>query len=75
MTDFVILPIDIPTLALSRGMTQLMMGGLLLYLGRRDEYSGGATFGAIGFLLNGVDSSKRSVVLNSRGLIATVRPA
>jgi diguanylate cyclase (GGDEF)-like protein len=54
MTDFVILPIDIPTLALSRGMVQLMMGGLLLYLGRRDESAGGVTFWAIGFLLNGV---------------------
>jgi diguanylate cyclase (GGDEF)-like protein len=54
MTDFVIMPIDIPTLALSRGMVQMMMGGLLLYLGRRDEYAGGATLWAIGFLLNGV---------------------
>jgi diguanylate cyclase (GGDEF)-like protein len=54
MTEFVILPIDIPTLALSRGFVQMMMGGLLLYLGRRNEEADGATFWAIGFLLNGV---------------------
>ena len=54
MTDFIILPIDIPTLALSRGFVQLMLGGLLLYLGGRESEPRGTRLWAIGFLLNGV---------------------
>ncbi|MCB1577547.1 MAG: hypothetical protein KDI81_09460, partial [Xanthomonadales bacterium] len=50
----VVLPIDIPTLALSRGLVQMMLGGLLLYLGSRDEAAGAARFWALGFLLNGL---------------------
>jgi diguanylate cyclase (GGDEF)-like protein len=54
VTDIVVLPIDIPTLALSRGLMQMMLAGLLLYLGSRDEGVGAARFWAIGFLLNGI---------------------
>ena len=54
MFDVVVLPIDIPTLALSRGLMEMMFGGLLLYLGRRDEVADGARFWAIGFFLNGI---------------------
>lgn len=54
MIDIVLLPIDIPTLALSRGLMQMMLAGLLLYLGSRDEGVGAARYWAIGFLLNGI---------------------
>ncbi len=54
MHEFVILPVDIPTLAFSRGCMQMMLGGLLLYLGNRDEGSHAARWWAIGFFLNGV---------------------
>ncbi|SFN41639.1 GGDEF domain-containing protein [Dokdonella immobilis] len=50
----VVLPIDIPTLALSRGLVQMMLGGLLLYLGSRDETASAARLWALGFLLNGL---------------------
>ena len=32
MNSLVLLPVDIPTLALGRGIVQLMLGGLLLFL-------------------------------------------
>lgn len=54
MTDPLILPVDIPTLALSRGVMQMMLGGLLLYIGSRHADSPGARWWAIGFLLNGL---------------------
>jgi hypothetical protein len=54
MHEFVILPVDISTLAFSRGCMQMMLGGLLLYLGNRDEGSNAARWWAIGFFLNGV---------------------
>ncbi|MCB1554678.1 MAG: GGDEF domain-containing protein [Xanthomonadales bacterium] len=54
MTETLILPIDIPTLALSRGMMQMMFGGLLLYIGSRHADGQGARWWAAGFLLNGL---------------------
>lgn len=54
MSEPLILPIDIPTLALSRGMMQMMFGGLLLYIGTRHADSHGARWWAAGFLLNGL---------------------
>ncbi len=46
--------IDITTLAFSRGLMQLMLGGLLLYLGSRDQGARGARLWAAGFLFNGL---------------------
>lgn len=54
MSDSLILPVDIPTLAFSRGVMQMMLGGLILFLGTREEFSHGARWWAAGFLLNGV---------------------
>ncbi|MDN5924418.1 MAG: GGDEF domain-containing protein [Xanthomonadales bacterium] len=48
------LPIDILTLALGRGLMQVMLGGLLAYVGDRGEQGRGARLCAIGFLLNGL---------------------
>lgn len=47
-------PIDIPTLALARGLVQLMLGGLLAYVSDRDEDGRGARLCAAGFVLNGL---------------------
>ncbi|HEU4663681.1 MAG TPA: GGDEF domain-containing protein [Dokdonella sp.] len=46
-------PVDIPTLALSRGLMQIMLAGLLVYVGRRQEQGDGARWWAAGFLFNG----------------------
>jgi diguanylate cyclase (GGDEF)-like protein len=46
--------IDIPTLAFSRGLIQIMLGGLLLYLGDQDQGARGARLWAVGFFFNGV---------------------
>ena len=54
MNEIVILPLDIPTLALGRGIVQVMLGGLLLFLGSRHEQALGARWWAAGFLLNGL---------------------
>jgi diguanylate cyclase (GGDEF)-like protein len=54
MPDSVFLPIDIPTLALSRGLMQMMLAGLLVYVGGGAEHGRGSRLWAIGFLLNGV---------------------
>jgi diguanylate cyclase (GGDEF)-like protein len=54
MPDSVFLPIDIPTLALSRGLMQLMLAGLLVYVGGGAEHARGSRLWAMGFLLNGV---------------------
>ncbi|MGA9422293.1 MAG: GGDEF domain-containing protein [Rhodanobacteraceae bacterium] len=54
MHEFVILPIDIPTLAFSRGFMQMMLGGLLLYVGNRGEGGDAARWWAAGFFLNGL---------------------
>ncbi len=54
MSDSAFLPIDIPTLALSRGLMQVMLAGLLVYVGGRHEQGNGARLWAAGFLLNGL---------------------
>lgn len=54
MNESIIFPIDIPTLALSRGIVQMMLGGLLLYLGTRHREVLGARWWAAGFVINGV---------------------
>jgi len=46
--------IDIVTLALTRGMMQMMLGGLLLYLGGRHRNDMAARWWAFGFLFNGI---------------------
>ncbi|MGN6521162.1 MAG: diguanylate cyclase [Dokdonella sp.] len=53
MPDSSLFPLDIPTLALSRGLMQVMLAGLLVYVGGRHEHGNGARLWAAGFLLNG----------------------
>ncbi|MGQ5522673.1 GGDEF domain-containing protein [Chitinimonas sp. PSY-7] len=47
-------PIDIATLALCRGLIQLLLSGLLLFAIRYDRNGSGPGFWAIGFALNGL---------------------
>lgn len=54
MIEFNIAPLDIPTLALSRSMMQVMLAGLLIYIGSQQEQQNGARFWAAGLLLNGL---------------------
>ena len=54
MSESLILPLDIPTLAFSRGVMQMMLGGLLLFLRTHQKNSHGAGWWAAGFLLNGI---------------------
>lgn len=54
MSDLVVLPIDVPTLAISRGLMQIMLAGLLVYVGGQQEQRSGARLWAAGFLLNGL---------------------
>jgi len=54
MNDSILLPIDIPTLALSRGLMQMMLAGLIVYVGGRHERGDGARLWAIALLLNGI---------------------
>ncbi len=54
MHEFVILPVDIPTLAFSRGVMQMMLGGLLVYVGNRGQSTNAARYWAIGLFLNGI---------------------
>ena len=42
MFEQMVQSIDIPTLAFSRGLMQIVLGGLLLYLGSKDEGARGA---------------------------------
>ncbi|WP_102794564.1 GGDEF domain-containing protein [Bowmanella denitrificans] len=46
--------VDITTLALARGIVQMMLGGLLLYLGCRHSDARDARWWAIGFFVNGL---------------------
>ncbi len=46
--------IDIVTLVLTRGIMQMMLGGLLLYLGGRELNDQSARWWAFGFLFNGI---------------------
>ena len=54
MSELSLLPIDIPTLALSRGLMQMMLAGLLIYIGSQQVRSVSALLWAAGFLLNGL---------------------
>ena len=54
MPDSALIPIDIPTLAFSRGLMQLMLAGLLVYVGDGQELRRGARLWAVGFLFNGI---------------------
>ncbi|MCB1608461.1 MAG: GGDEF domain-containing protein [Xanthomonadales bacterium] len=54
MFEQMVQSIDIPTLAFSRGLMQIVLGGLLLYLGSKDEGARGARLWAIGFFFNGL---------------------
>lgn len=49
-----LVPVDIPTLALSRGLMQLMLAGLLACVGGGQEQGRGARLWAAGFLFNGL---------------------
>jgi len=46
--------IDITTMALTRGIMQMMLGGLLLYLGSRHGSARDARWWALGFFFNGI---------------------
>lgn len=46
--------LDIPTLTLSRALMQLVLAGLLIFVGKRQESFGAARFWALGLLLNSV---------------------
>ncbi len=54
MPDSFILPLDIPTLAISRGLMQMMLGGLLIYVGNQQAQQQASRLWALGFLLNGL---------------------
>src|SRR5690606_10983002 len=54
MSDSILLPIEIPTLALSRGLMQVMLAGLIMYVGGRHQRAGGARLWVVAFLLNGI---------------------
>lgn len=54
MSELGLLPIDIPTLALSRGLMQIMLAGLLIYVGSQDARRSSAQLWAAGLLLNGL---------------------
>ena len=54
MTESLFLPIDIPTLAASRALMQIMLAGLLAWVGAGHEQGKGARLWAVGFLLNGI---------------------
>ncbi|MEO7916245.1 MAG: GGDEF domain-containing protein [Dokdonella sp.] len=46
--------LDIPTLTLSRALVQVVLAGLLIYVGSRQERDDSARFWAMGLFLNGV---------------------
>jgi diguanylate cyclase len=54
MSDMTFFPIDTATLALSRGLSQIMLAALVFYLGSRDRTVSGPRYWALGFLLNGI---------------------
>lgn len=54
MGEVGLLPLDIPTLALSRGVMQMMLAGLLIYAGSQQVRGISARLWAAGFLLNGL---------------------
>lgn len=54
MNGISILTVDIVTMAFTRGIIQMMLGGLLLYLGSGRLNDRAAVWWALGFLLNGI---------------------
>ncbi len=54
MNGISLLTVDIVTMAFTRGIIQMMLGGLLLYLGSGRLNDRAAIWWALGFLLNGV---------------------
>jgi len=54
MNGISILTIDIVTMAFTRGIMQMVLGGLLLYLGSRHRDNRAAIWWALGFFANGV---------------------
>lgn len=48
------LPVDIPTLAISRALMQMALGGLILYLGSQERRESAARWWAAGLLVNGI---------------------
>lgn len=51
--NFLVISLDIPTITLSRALMQLMLAGLLIYVGSRQERADVARLWALGLLLNG----------------------
>jgi diguanylate cyclase (GGDEF)-like protein len=54
MNGVTAISVDIVTLAFTRGIMQMMLGGLLLYLSSRQLNDGAARWWALGFFVNGV---------------------
>ena len=57
MPEVDVLPIDIPTLAVSRALMQMALGGLIIYLGSQQQRTLGARWWAAGLLINGKRST------------------
>lgn len=51
--NFLVVSLDIPTITLSRALMQLILAGLLIYVGSRQERADVARLWALGLLLNG----------------------
>lgn len=54
MPEVTFLPIDIPTLAVSRALMQMALGGLIIYIGSQQQRGLGTRWWAAGLLINGV---------------------
>ncbi len=52
--NFLNVTLDIPTLTLVRALMQVILAGLLIYVGSRQERDDAARYWALGFLLNGI---------------------
>ena len=52
--NFLNVSLDIPTLTLVRALMQVVLAGLLIYIGGRQERDDAARYWALGFLLNGI---------------------
>jgi len=54
MPEVSLLPIDIPTLAASRALMQMALGGLIIYIGSQQQRGLGTRWWAAGLLINGI---------------------
>lgn len=52
--NFLNLPLDIPTITISRALIQAMLAGLLIYVGSQQDRGEASRFWALGLLLNGI---------------------